>query len=119
MFIFGLGTTPLSVVQETLVSQLAPPRYLGLSLALGLVSGKSSSFISSLVSLPLADRFGDLMPFAIAVSLCCLSFLGNWLRLLRKWGSETGRPDTDRAKHRASWTGIYDFGDVIWIYVLL
>lgn len=119
MFTFGLGTTPLSVVQETLVSHLAPSHHLGLSLALGLVSGKSSSFISSLVSLPLADRFGDLMPFAIAVTLCSLSFIGNWLRLLNKWGMEDGRDALVKEKRRVSWGGLGDLGDVFWLYILL
>lgn len=119
MFTFGLGTTPLSVVQETLVSHLAPSNHLGLSLALGLVSGKSSSFISSLVSLPLADRYGDLMPFAIAVSLCCLSFLGNWLRLLNRWGMESGVDARVKEKRRVSWGGVGELGDVFWVYILL
>lgn len=118
MFTFGLGTTPLSVVQETLVSHLAPSDHLGLSLALGLVSGKSSSFISSLVSLPLADRLGDLMPFGIAVSLCLLSFLGNGLRLLNKWGMD-GHPKQVHDKRTISWGGIGQLGDVFWVYILL
>lgn len=119
MFIFGLGTTPLAVVQETLVSHLAPSHHLGLSLALGLVSGKSSSFISSLVSLPLADRYGDQMPFSIAVFLCSLSFLGNSARLLRRWGMEDGREAQVKEKRRVSWGGVGHLGDVFWLYILL
>lgn len=119
MFTFGLGTTPLSVVQETLVSQLAPSNHLGLSLALGLVSGKSSSFISSSVSLPLADWLGDFAPFAVAVSLCLLSFLGNAVRLGMKWGKEDGRDVVVKEKRRVSLGGIGDLGDVYWLYILL
>jgi hypothetical protein len=119
MFTFGLGTTPLSVVQETLVSHLAPSHHLGLSLALGLVSGKSSSFVSSSISLPLADRFGDLAPFVVAVSLCLLSFCGNGLRLMMKWGIEDGRDAVVKEKRRVSWGGVGDLGDVFWLYILL
>lgn len=119
MFTFGLGTTPLSVVQESLVSHLAPSAHLGLSLALGLVSGKSSSFISSSVSLPLADRLGDLAPFAIALVLCLLSFVGNGIRLVMGWGMEEGRQALVEEKRRVSWGGVGDLGDVFWLYILL
>ncbi|EIW68617.1 hypothetical protein TREMEDRAFT_69096 [Tremella mesenterica DSM 1558] len=118
LFVFGLGMTPLAVVQETLLSHLSPSHNLGISLALGLVSGKSSSFISSLVSLPLAKKFGDWMPFTLAVILCSVSFLGNALRLLFGWGSEAGEAAV-KAKRRVSWGGVGSLGDVFWVYILL
>jgi len=115
LFIFGLGVTPLMVVQETLVSHLTPKGHLGISLALGLVSGKSASFISSLISLPLAAKYGDFMPFAIAVVLCGASFTLNLVRLHKKWGIFAQVSE----KRRVQWGGQGELGDVFWMYILL
>jgi hypothetical protein len=112
LFIFGLGLTPLSVVQESLLSTLAPHKHIGISLALGLVSGKSSSFISSLVSLPLADRYGDVVPFGMAVGLCAISFGGNAIRL-----SLLGKGIS--ASRTVKLGGLGELGDVYWVYILL
>jgi hypothetical protein len=98
------------------LSQLSPSTHLGLSFALGLVSGKSSSFISSLVSLPLADRFGDIAPFGIAVVLCAISFSGNAMRLLLGWGEEGS---ASHAAKEMKWGGLRGLGDVFWLYILL
>lgn len=119
MFIFGLGTTPLAVVQESLVSHLSPSNHLGMSLALGLLSGKSASFVSSLISLPLAEKVGDIVPFALAVALCAVSFVGNWMRLALRWGREDGREAQVKEKRKVSWGGIGSLGDVFWVYILL
>ena len=104
------------VVQETLVSHLSPSQNLGTALALGLVSGKSSAFMSSLVSLPLADRFGDAVPFALAVFLCAMSFVMNWLRLMYGWGTYTG---TEIVKKKVEWQRLNLLGDVYWLYIVL
>ncbi|ORX33514.1 major facilitator superfamily domain-containing protein [Kockovaella imperatae] len=108
LFIFGLGLTPLMVVQETLLSHLSASHHLGFSLALGLVSGKSASFLSSIVSLPLADKYGDTAPFIVAVALCIVSFVINLIRL---GGHHPAR--------NVSWPGIDVFGDVYWVYIFL
>lgn len=115
-FIFGLGLTPLSVVQETLVSHLAPPNHLGLSLALGLLAGKSTSFVSSLISLPLANIFGDVAPFGMTVILCALSFVANGARLLLGWGREAGEAKV-KEKRKIKWGGVDELGDVFWVYI--
>ena len=118
LFIFGLGLTPLMVVQETLVSHLSTSAHIGISLALGLVSGKSSAFIASLVSFPLADHFGDAVPFIVAVLLCSGSFLANWTRLARGWGKEAGEAAV-HGKRMVEWAGIRSLGDVYWVYIFL
>jgi hypothetical protein len=93
-------------------------QHIGISLALGLVSGKSSSFISSLVSLPLADKFGDAVPFAGAVLLCGASFSVNWMRLGFGWGKEAGEAAV-HGKRMVQWAGIRSLGDVYWLYIML
>lgn len=118
LFIFGLGVTPLSVVQETLLSHLSPGNHLGISLALGLLSGKSASFVSSLVSLPLADAFGDAVPFGLAVLLCGLSFAANAARLAFRWGAGSGEAPV-KEKRKVSFAAASDLGDVFWVYILL
>jgi MFS family permease len=118
LFIFGLGVTPLAVVQETLVAHLSPSKHLGISLALGLVSGKMASFVSSLVSLPLAEGYGDQAPFGLSVLLCLMSFSANGSRLAFGWGREDGSGD-HVGKRRFSWGGVSRLGDVFWLYILL
>jgi len=90
-----------------------------MSLALGLLSGKSASFVLSLISLPLANKVGDLAPFAVAVVLCALSFVGNWLRLSLGWGKGDGREVQVKEKRKVSWGGIGSLGDVFWVYIIL
>ena len=104
------------VVQETLVSHLSPSHNLGIALALGLVSGKSAAFLSGLVSLPLADRFGDAVPFTLAVLLCAMSFIMNWLRLQYGWGKYEGR---EVVKKKVEWQRLDQLGDIYWVYILL
>jgi hypothetical protein len=112
--VFGIGLTPLSVVQETLLSHLSPGKHLGLSLALGLISGKAASFVSSLVSLPLAEASGDTVPFGIAVILCAGGFVANAARLIFGWG---GGAAVVSEKGRVGWDAVGDLGDVFWVYI--
>ena len=105
-------------MQETLVSHLSPSHHLGISLALGLLFGKTSSFISSLVSLPLADKLGDWAPFTLAVVLCFGSFAGNAMRLLLGWGRDAGEASV-KEKRQVKWGGVDLLGDVFWVYIFL
>lgn len=118
LFVFGLGVTPLAVTQETLVARLSPSKHLGISLALGLVSGKMASFVSSLVSLPMAEKYGDPAPFGLSVILCLLSFSGNAARLAFKWGNDE-EDGLQPKRRRFSWGGVNRLGDVFWVYILL
>ncbi|TFY80121.1 hypothetical protein EWM64_g3894 [Hericium alpestre] len=77
MFVFGLGVSPLAVVQETIIVRFFKSHGLGLSLALGLVAGKAASFISARASYPLSENFGPHAPFYAAAGLGAVSFLVN------------------------------------------
>lgn len=117
LFVFGLGMTPLMVIQETLLARLSPGGHLGLSLALGLVSGKSASFLSALLSLPLAEAGGDGAPFFVALLLCSGSFLANLARLFFRWGEERSREG--KTARVVKWDGVSRLGDVFWVYIIL
>ena len=77
MFIFGLGVSPLAVVQETIIVRFFRSHGLGVSLALGLVAGKGASFVAARTSYPLAEMFGPHAPFFAATGLAGLSLLVN------------------------------------------
>lgn len=86
MFIFGLGVSPLAVVQETIIVRFFKSHGLGVSLALGLVAGKGASFVSARTSYPLAQKFGPHAPFYAATGLAAFSFIVNLVYLsASKW----------------------------------
>jgi hypothetical protein len=117
-FLFGLGSTPLMVVQETLLARLSPGGHLGLSLALGLVSGKTASFIASFTSLPLAEAGGDTAPFAVGLVLCIISFSANVLRLGFGCGAAQTRDAAEVSPKRiVRFDGVSRLGDVFWAYI--
>jgi nitrate/nitrite transporter NarK len=73
------GISPLALIQETLVVQVFEGESMGLAVALGLVVGKSSSFISSFTTVPLAlyTPWSYRTPFILSTSLTLISFLLN------------------------------------------
>ncbi len=86
MFIFGLGVSPLAVVQETIIVRFFRSHGLGVSLALGLVAGKGASFISALTSYPISQRFGPSAPFFASATLTAFSFTINLVYVFAaKW----------------------------------
>ncbi|KAH9944398.1 MFS general substrate transporter [Epithele typhae] len=86
MFVFGLGVSPLAVVQETIIVRFFKSHGLGVSLALGLVAGKGASFISAFTSYPLSQQFGPHAPFYASTFLTALSFAINIVYLsASKW----------------------------------
>lgn len=86
MFVFGLGVSPLAVVQETIIVRFFKSHGLGVSLALGLVAGKGASFISALTSYPLSQRFGPHAPFYASTLLTAFSFTINLVYVFSsKW----------------------------------
>lgn len=86
MFIFGLGVSPLAVVQESIIVRFFKNHGLGLSMAFGLVVGKASSFISARTSYPLSEKFGPRAPFYVAAFLTAVSFIMNLVYLMAsKW----------------------------------
>jgi hypothetical protein len=117
LFIFGMGVSPLAVVQETLLARLSPGGHLGLSLALGLMSGKSASFISALISKPLAERGGSGLPFRVALVLCAGSFAANLARLACRWGEPCTRHGHVHSKRIVKWDGLSRLGDVFYLFI--
>jgi len=86
LFVFGLGTSPLSVVQESIIVRFFSTHGLGVSMALGLVASKGASFAAARTSYPLAARFGRHAPFIASTALTGLSFAINLVYLfVSKW----------------------------------
>ncbi|KAG8998513.1 hypothetical protein FRB94_006858 [Tulasnella sp. JGI-2019a] len=82
LFVFGLGISPLAVVQETIIVRFFSKHGLGISMALGLVAGKFTSFLSAWSSYPLSQRYGPHAPFVVATLLAALSCGFNVIYLL-------------------------------------
>src|ERR1700761_4145642 len=80
MFIFGLGISPLAVVQETIIVRFFNKHGLGVSLALGLVAGKGASFVSARISFPLSE-WNSHAPFIVSTLLAAFSFTVNLIYL--------------------------------------
>lgn len=55
---------------------------LGISLALGLIAGKCTSFLSAYTSYPLSQAYGPHAPFVVSAMLATLSFAFNIVYLL-------------------------------------
>jgi MFS family permease len=140
VFIFGIGTSPLSVVQETIIVRFFKSHGLGVSLAIGLIAGKGASFVAAATSYPLTQHFGSHAPFYLATFLAGLSVAVNLVYIsASKWliegaGAELepseirselrSRPLEDlseiqalekvSAKHRVNLRDITHLGDVFW-----
>ncbi|KAJ3734891.1 major facilitator superfamily domain-containing protein [Lentinula guzmanii] len=86
LFIFGLGVSPLAVVQETIIVRFFKSHGLGVSLAFGLIVGKGASFVSARTSYPLTEHWGSHAPFYVATFLAAMSFFVNLLYIMAsKW----------------------------------
>lgn len=86
MWVYGLGVSPLAVVQETIIVRFFRSHGLGVSLALGLVAGKGASFVSARTSYPLSERFGPHAPFYASTILTAISFFVNIIYVcVSKW----------------------------------
>ncbi|CAA7266460.1 unnamed protein product [Cyclocybe aegerita] len=145
LFTFGLGISPLAVVQETIIVRFFKSHGLGVSMAFGLIAGKGASFVAARTTYPLTEHFGTRAPFFVATSLAALSVLINLLYIsLSRWlidgaGAELEVPDiSDEARRRQSVSiseaqalekvaekrkvhlrQVTKLGDVFWAYVAL
>ncbi|KAJ6575143.1 major facilitator superfamily domain-containing protein [Mycena capillaripes] len=143
MFVFGLGVSPLAVVQETIIVRFFKSRGLGVSMAFGLVAGKGASFISARTSYPLTERFGPRAPFYMATFLAGMSVVVNLVYIAAsKWfidgaGAELEAIDINEeaqrrsginiseaqalekvaAKRRVHLREITKLGDIFWAYI--
>ncbi|KAL4070961.1 MFS general substrate transporter [Scleroderma citrinum] len=140
LFVFGLGTSPLSVVQESIIVRLFNTHGLGVSMALGLLAGKGASFISARTSYPLTERFGRHAPFIASTSLTGLSFVVNLVYIfVSKWlvrmDQEASEAQSERGqhtlhsisetealekvarKHYVNLSNVLTLGDIFWAYI--
>ncbi|TFK30466.1 MFS general substrate transporter [Coprinopsis marcescibilis] len=143
LFVFGLGISPLAVIQETIIVRFFRSHGLGLSMAFGLIAGKGASFLSARTAYPLTERFGTRAPFYVATSLTALSVVTNLVYLAcSRWlvtgaGAELEAADIKheaRKRMNIDMTGaqalehvaerkyvkirsIIKLGDVFWAYV--
>ncbi|KAJ7103506.1 major facilitator superfamily domain-containing protein [Mycena belliarum] len=143
LFIFGLGVSPLAVVQETIIVRFFKSHGLGVSMAFGLVAGKGASFISARTSYPLTEHFGPRAPFYVATFLAGMSVVVNLAYIFAsRWlidgaGAELEAIDINEeaqrrsvinvseaqalekvaAKRRVHLREITKLGDVFWAYI--
>ncbi|KAJ7225487.1 major facilitator superfamily domain-containing protein [Mycena pura] len=143
LFIFGLGVSPLAVVQETIIVRFFKSHGLGVSMAFGLLAGKGASFVSARTSYPLTEQFGTRAPFYVATLLAGISVVINlayiaasrWLvdgagaqleavdineearRRLVINVSEAQALEKVAAKHTVHFKEITKLGDVFWAYI--
>ena len=134
LLIFGLGIAPLAVVQESIIigftSTTASAGSMGRALAIGLVLGKTSSWVASVSAQPL-EAINPRAPFLVATALSLLSFAG----CLVYWaversglvatgsaaGSEAGHVPARASKHAVkripSLGEVENFSNAFWVYV--
>ncbi|KAK1230882.1 hypothetical protein PQX77_006012 [Marasmius sp. AFHP31] len=145
LFVFGLGVSPLAVVQETIIVRFFKSHGLGVSMALGLLAGKGASFVSARTSYPLTERFGTRAPFYVATMLAAFSFFVNLAYIAAsRWlvdgacaeleasdisaearrrsvinVTEAEALEKVAAKKRVDFRDITKLGDIFWAYVAL
>ncbi|KAJ7788473.1 major facilitator superfamily domain-containing protein [Mycena olivaceomarginata] len=120
LFIFGLGVSPLAVVQETIIVRFFKSHGLGV---------QGASFVSARTSYPLTERFGPHAPFYVAAFLTGMSVVIN-LWLIDGAGAELEAVDINEeaqrqaqalekvaAKRRVHLRQITKLGDVFWAYI--
>lgn len=97
MFIFGLGISPINVVQETIIVRFFSTKGLGVSLALGLMAGKGASFVSAWTSFPLSE-WDPSAPFIVSTALALFSFLINLVYIsFSEWFAREAELDDEAA----------------------
>ncbi|KAH6917358.1 major facilitator superfamily domain-containing protein [Coprinopsis sp. MPI-PUGE-AT-0042] len=146
LFVFGLGISPLAVVQETIIVRFFKSHGLGVSMAFGLIAGKGASFLAARTSYPLTEKYGGRAPFYVATGLTALSVTTNLVYLAcSRWlvagtGAELEASDIKQEARRRLAThdmsaaqalnkvaekryvhfrSIVRLGDVFWAYVCL
>ena len=148
LFVFGLGISPLAVLQESIIVRFFASHGLGVSLALGLIAGKGASFVSARVSYPLSEAYGPHAPFVLSTLLALFSFGVNLIYLAssawfaRGAGVELDAHELEQerrrrkitlgermtareavkkvaAKKEVHFVDIKRFGDIFWLYIAI
>ncbi|ORY74289.1 major facilitator superfamily domain-containing protein [Leucosporidium creatinivorum] len=73
LLLAGAGASPLSVVQESIILRCSDGHSVAKTVALGLLLGKTASFVSAAVSHPLS-QINSRLPFITAATLSAFSF---------------------------------------------
>lgn len=112
LFIFGLGVSPVSVVQETIIVRFFKSHSLGITMAMGLFAGKASSFLAARTAFPLSEHFGPRAPFYVSTALAAFSVIVNLIyislsrRLVDLAGAELEAADISSQANRRLSTDI-------------
>ena len=143
LFIFGLGVSPVSVIQETIIVRFFKSHGLGVTMAMGLFAGRAASFLAARTAYPLSEHFGPRAPFYVSTALSAFSVVVNLIyislsrRLVDLAGAELEASDISsdaqrrlsadvaegRAleevakKHQVHLYQVIRLGDVFWAYV--
>ncbi|KAF8843939.1 MFS general substrate transporter [Paxillus ammoniavirescens] len=116
LFVYGLGVSPLAVVQESIIVRFFNSHGLGVSMALGLVAGKCASFVSARTSYPLSVTFGRHAPFYTSTALTGLSFVSNLIYMFAShWlvrGSGTTLEESE-VQNEVRRRGVYSISDAL------
>ncbi|GAA5946322.1 hypothetical protein JCM3765_000197 [Sporobolomyces pararoseus] len=118
LLLFGGGISPVSVVQETIIlsNNTSTSRSVGRSVALGLVLGKTSSFLAG-ASSDWLHSISPRMPFVAATLFAAISFSAS-LVYARTESSLSSRVAAPVHKHQPINLASYsNFGDPFWLYI--
>ncbi|GAA5951097.1 hypothetical protein JCM8115_005053 [Rhodotorula mucilaginosa] len=122
LLVFGAGTSPLAVVQESIILQHndSSSRFVARSIAAGLVLGKAGSFAGAWSSEPLY-AISPRLPFLVALCLTFFSFSASLLYALverRDTRARAGRKDAAHHHHQPlRLSTLAYFGSPFWWYM--
>ncbi|BGO90273.1 hypothetical protein NBRC10512_004794 [Rhodotorula toruloides] len=123
LLIFGAGTSPLAVVQETIILQniSASSRFVARSVAAGLVLGKTGSFAAGFTSERLYS-ISPRLPFLTATSLALFSFSACVMYAILERSTHKHAPSSMKADlhshHRSlRLSALAGFGMPFWYYI--
>ena len=120
------GISPLALIQETLVVQVFEGESMGLAVALGLVVGKATSWVSSYTTVPLAlyTPLTYRTPFIVSTSLTLFSVILNIVFVVSfSRSSASNNLSSAEAHIRAHKTvamkDIYAMSGLFWFYLIV
>ncbi|RHZ44587.1 hypothetical protein Glove_718g24 [Diversispora epigaea] len=122
--VFGVGFAPLTIVQETIIVQFFHGSGLGFALAVGLTLGRLSSFIATVLAVPLSmmPPLTYRTPFIAATFTCFVSWVMNfvYIILLKQADNRKNHNKGGVAllqvveKKKVHWNAIFDLSDLFW-----
>lgn len=118
--LFGGGISPVSVVQETIIlsNNTSTSRSVGRSVALGLVLGKTSSFLAS-ASSDWLHSISPRMPFAAGTAFSAISFTAALVYARTERSLTSTLPAKTHRHSPVNLASYMYFGDLFWIYIAI